>query len=297
MIAIAASYPTVAIASDLGIEAAREFERFLASLTARGLVEPSDHRVWEALESSGWLAAGEDPGSEALHLLDLVELAIVWGRHLIPAPFLTTLIARRHIASGALHARGGYTYALVPGPGALVPFGDFGECTFLTRLQTGEVVAGRLSSDATDTFAASLPLTTSATGSVMDSEIARETITLLAAEAIGMAEALLDRTIEYTNVRKAYGQEIAKFQAIRFRLADVHCDIEAMRGFVVAAVNDVHLAPRAAQLAVRTCRKIAETCIQTHGAIGFTWDLGLHCYLRHAMAAERLLSQYAAGSS
>jgi alkylation response protein AidB-like acyl-CoA dehydrogenase len=66
-----------------------------------------------------------------------------------------------------------------------------------------------------------------------------------------------------------------------------------MRGYLVAAVNEPRMAPRAARLTVRTARKIAESCIQTHGAIGFTWDLGLHRYLRHAMAAERLLAQFA----
>jgi hypothetical protein len=293
MTAVPVTSRTVAIASDVGVDAAAEFDHFLTSLTSRGLVEAAEQRIWMALESSGWLAAGEVSGGEGLHLLDLVELAIVWGRHLIPAPFLTTVTARRHLGTDVAPSAGGYTYALVSAPRAYVPFGGLAGCAFLARLMPGDAEVGHLTTGAVDDFALSLPLVTSVDGSVVAPEILHETLVLLAAEAIGMAEALLEQTIAYANVRKAYGQEIGRFQAIRFRLADVHCDIETMHGLVVAAVNEPQLARRAARLVVRTSRKIAETCLQTHGAIGFTWDLGLHRYLRHAMTAERLLAQHA----
>jgi hypothetical protein len=301
MSVVASPYPTVTIASDVGVAAAAEFERFLASFTSGGPVTAPEPRIWEALRSSGWLAASEPSGPDALHLLDLVELAIVWGRHLIPAPFLSTLVARRHMAhveeSAVGEHRGGYTYALVRGRGAYVPFGGLPGCEFLTRLDQGVPTAETLPVVRIDDFAPSLPLATSPAGTDVSPEVVHETLVLLAAEAVGLAEALLERTVEYANVRKAYGQEVGKFQVIRFRLADVHCEIEAMRGYVVTALNQPDLASRAARLAARTARTIAEASIQTHGAIGFTWDVGLHRYLRHAMAAERLLAQYASTAS
>src|SRR4051812_7911479 len=91
----ATSYATVAIASDAGVAAAAELDRFLASLVASTTIEEPDREIWRALDSHGWTASGEP-----LHLLDLVELAIVGGRFLTPAPFLTTFLARRYMAPG-----------------------------------------------------------------------------------------------------------------------------------------------------------------------------------------------------
>src|SRR5437016_4862230 len=112
---------TVAIASDIAVHAATEFDRLLASFTEKGVIEGPDPTIWSALDSAGWLAAGESSGGDELRLLDLIELAIVWGRHLIPGPFLTTLLARRHLGAGASASPSGYTYALFPGTGAWVP--------------------------------------------------------------------------------------------------------------------------------------------------------------------------------
>ena len=50
-----------------------------------------------------------------------------------------------------------------------------------------------------------------------------------AATVLGVAQAALDAAIEYAKQRKAFGKNIGKFQAVRFRLADMATEIEAGR--------------------------------------------------------------------
>jgi alkylation response protein AidB-like acyl-CoA dehydrogenase len=289
-----ATRSTLTLASDVAVAAAEEFDKLLATFTSRRTIESFDEEVWRAIDEGGWLLIGQESDGARFHLLDLVELAIVWGTHLIPAPYISTAVAQRWIGAGKMPSKNGFTYSLTSGAGALVPFGALPGTTFLSSLGIGGVEAGRILPTAIDDFAPSLPLVHVASGTICDPQVVRETIVLHAAEAIGICDTLLRKTVEYANFRKAYGQEIGKFQAIRHRLADVHRDIETCRGLVLAAVNDEGQTVDACRLVARLARGIVEQCLQTHGAIGFTWDLGIHRQLRHTIAIEKLLAHSAA---
>jgi hypothetical protein len=283
---------TLTLPSDLALEAAAVFDRFLGSLSPEGIPEAPDPAAWAAIEANGWLDAGRGSGEDSFDLLDLAELATAWGRHLLPAPFVTTLLARRHLGDAAPDASFGLTYALGPAAGALVPYGALPGCTFLEEIGRGSFRAGTLAPTAIDAFAPTLPLAVAASGTRIDDELVRETAVLHAAELVGSVDAVMRTTIEYANVRVVYGQELGRFQAIRFRMADVHRDIEAMRGLLLAsALGPREDAPASVRLVARMARRAVEACLQTHGAIGFTWELGLHRHVRHAMAVERLMDQ------
>jgi short-chain 2-methylacyl-CoA dehydrogenase len=57
----------------------------------------------------------------------------------------------------------------------------------------------------------------------------------IAAMGLGLAEGAYDLAVEYASQREQFGQPIAKFQAIQFKLADMATEIEAARGLVYRA--------------------------------------------------------------
>jgi alkylation response protein AidB-like acyl-CoA dehydrogenase len=298
-----------AIPSALALTAAREFDKLLAGIKSKA---PSDAYVheglarsafsgmsvsfedaWLALEAGGWLAIGEDSQGTRLSLVDLVSVAEVWGKHLIPAPFTTTVLARRWMGRAARPSGRAFTYSL--GAGALVPFGALESITFLGSIDDGNALPGPITVLDVDDFAPSLPLARVASDTCCASPVARDTIVMLTSETIGGAEFVLNKTVDYANFRKAFGQEIGKFQVIRHRLVGMLRDIETARSLVVYAANDEGAALAACQEATRLIRNVVQLGLQQHGGIGFTWDLGAHRYLRHTIAVEKLLDRYARG--
>lgn len=116
--------------------------------------------------------------------------------------------------------------------------------------------------------------------------------TVTAFEQIGGATAAMDRARQYANVREAFGQLIGKFQAIKHRIAEMYLAIELARGNALLAANglmegarDFEARAGGARLAASEAFEFAAAqSIQTHGAIGVTWEHDLHLYLRRARA-------------
>jgi alkylation response protein AidB-like acyl-CoA dehydrogenase len=95
-----------------------------------------------------------------------------------------------------------------------------------------------------------------------------------AAQLVGAAEALLSSTVDYAKQRTQFGRVIGSYQAIKHKLADVHIAIELARPLVYGAAlscesRDVSAAKVAASEAALLA---ARSCLQTHGAIGFTQE-------------------------
>jgi alkylation response protein AidB-like acyl-CoA dehydrogenase len=106
---------------------------------------------------------------------------------------------------------------------------------------------------------------------------------LLAADAVGGVQRMLDRTVMYAGERIAFGKPIGGFQAVQHRLADhaVHT-----RGMALLVTEAAHLlaagetaAPRMVALAEvsvsSNAGRILYDLVQLTGAIGFTWEYGL----------------------
>jgi alkylation response protein AidB-like acyl-CoA dehydrogenase len=119
----------------------------------------------------------------------------------------------------------------------------------------------------------------------------------LAAEMLGTARWLFDRTLEYAKQREQFGRPIGSFQAIQHKLANMALVRERAWAAVYYAAMCVDAddadAPRAAHVAKASAGEAVRLCakdgIQIHGGIGFTWEHDLHLFLRRAFASEHLL--------
>jgi len=120
-------------------------------------------------------------------------------------------------------------------------------------------------------------------------------VAALCAEAVGVLQATLDATTEYTRTRKQFGVPIARFQALQHRMADMLMHVEQARSMsylsaMHAASGDVRERRRivsAAKVTVgQACRYVGQQAVQLHGGMGVTDELMVsHCFKR-LMAIE-----------
>lgn len=119
----------------------------------------------------------------------------------------------------------------------------------------------------------------------------------LAAESLGGADAILDRTVEYTKQRFQFGRAIGSFQALKHRMADMMIAVEAARSAVYYAAasadeQDTTFSEAAAiahMTAIETYQAGSGHAIQLHGGIGFTWEHDAHLFFKRARSAATLL--------
>jgi len=114
---------------------------------------------------------------------------------------------------------------------------------------------------------------------------------LTAAEQVGTAAGALDRTLDYIKIREQFGSVIGGYQALQHRCADVAVHIEAAaalveRAAVAAEGGEDDVLARTALLARAAASEVslfaADTMVQLHGGIGFTWEHDAHFFFRHA---------------
>ena len=110
----------------------------------------------------------------------------------------------------------------------------------------------------------------------------------------GIASKMLDASVSFVSTREQFGQPIGAFQAIKHRCADMAVAVEAARSAAYyafwAVSENGEDNRRAASMAKAYCgdvsRSVCNETIQVHGGMGFTWDLGLHRYLRRSKLFE-----------
>jgi alkylation response protein AidB-like acyl-CoA dehydrogenase len=120
---------------------------------------------------------------------------------------------------------------------------------------------------------------------------------ILAAEGLGSAARALELGVEYAKERHAFGRPIGSYQAVKHALVDVYVQVEQLRSIVWwaswAADDDPSELPLAAAAAkgaaASTAELAAETLIQVHGGIGFTWEHDAHLFWRRAKVDRFLL--------
>ncbi len=115
----------------------------------------------------------------------------------------------------------------------------------------------------------------------------------IASQAIGIAEASMEASIKYARERKAFGKEIAKFQAIQFMISDMAVKIDAakMLTFKAAATKDagksyVSEAAMAKLYASKISVECALNAIQIHGGYGYVREYLVERYLRDSKITE-----------
>ena len=110
----------------------------------------------------------------------------------------------------------------------------------------------------------------------------------IAACSIGGAQFCLDRTLDYMRARKQFGQRLADFQALRFRIADHATELEAARLMVRRAASAVsnrepggtRLAAMAKRFATDAGFDVVNDCLQLHGGYGYLHDHPIERVLR-----------------
>ncbi|MFJ8593850.1 acyl-CoA dehydrogenase family protein [Streptomyces sp. NPDC093598] len=117
----------------------------------------------------------------------------------------------------------------------------------------------------------------------------------LAAEAVGAAGRVLERTVEYVGQREQFGRPVGSFQAVKHRLADAYVQVQAARSAAYYAAWAAATPAReetagglALAQALEALRHAAAAGIQLHGGIGFTWEHEAHLYFKRAAGDELL---------
>jgi alkylation response protein AidB-like acyl-CoA dehydrogenase len=117
---------------------------------------------------------------------------------------------------------------------------------------------------------------------------------MAALQMTGIAAKILDSSVVYAQQRTQFGSPIGSFQAIKHRCADMAVSIDASRSAAYyaawALADGSEGAAKAVSMAKSYCgdaaRSVCNEGIQIHGGIGFTWELGLHLYLRRTKVLE-----------
>ena len=110
----------------------------------------------------------------------------------------------------------------------------------------------------------------------------------ISACSIGAAQACLDATCEYVKVRKQFDRELASFQALQFRLADMATALAAARLMVrhaavkvdTKAADSTMAAAMAKRFATDAGFDVVNQALQLHGGYGYLQDYPIERYLR-----------------
>jgi 3-oxochol-4-en-24-oyl-CoA dehydrogenase len=139
---------------------------------------------------------------------------------------------------------------------------------------------------------------TAAPATVLDDRAEDLAVTVLSAEAAGIARWALDTAVAYAKVREQFGKPIGSFQAIKHMCAEMLCRAEQV---AVAAADAARAAGDdddrqlsiaaaiAAGIAIDAVKANVKDCIQVLGGIGFTWEHDAHLYLRRAYGIGQFL--------
>ncbi|HVT22231.1 MAG TPA: acyl-CoA dehydrogenase family protein [Mycobacteriales bacterium] len=120
---------------------------------------------------------------------------------------------------------------------------------------------------------------------------------VLGAEGLGTASKALEVGVDYAKQRVAFGRQIGSYQAIKHALVDAFVGVEQLRSLVWWAAwtadespDELALAAAAVKgMAATVLENTAETLVQVHGGIGFTWEHDAHLYWRRAKVDRFLL--------
>ena len=110
----------------------------------------------------------------------------------------------------------------------------------------------------------------------------------IGAASLGAAWSALDKSRTYMFERKAFGQDLAQFQALQFKIADMATDLEAARMMIYRAADALDRAdPQASMYSAMGKRyatdlgfDIVNEALQIHGGYGYLKDYGLEKLVR-----------------
>lgn len=280
--------------------------------------------VWSSIVGQGivTIAAPESLGGGGGSILDLAVALEACAHELVPGPVLGTALAGTLLGESPVLTAivEGATAGVALDPVELVDGRLRGTAIVPGADLAWVVVGGRDAEGAESWFAASadqvdaksspgLDLSVQATHLTVDIDVAevqalpglttagvrRLALVLGAAEASGIAAWCLATAVEYARVREQFGQPIGRFQAIKHLCAEM---LEAREAIAAVAWDAASAgageqgdfaADVAGAFALDGAVKVAQTCIQVLGGIGFTFEHSAHLYLRRAIALRSWL--------
>jgi alkylation response protein AidB-like acyl-CoA dehydrogenase len=267
-----------------------------------------DDATWTRCAGLGWLALGlsEEAGGAGFGLPEEVMLLREFGRHLAPGPFLSSIIgARVAAAAGAREL----AHAIISGERRVgIEVGDLA-----VNVRPGDLilamdeVSGELFTlKSVDPMAGIDPgsrlakvVKGASVARVEDRNILNRARVLVAAEQLGIIEAVRDMSAAYAQTRTQFGKPIGSFQAVKHRCADMAIAAYATIGevfqaalLVDAGTEDAAFhAATAYVLATNGAKVSTAENIQNHGGIGFSWEQDSHLFLKRAFLLEHILGE------
>ncbi|MCU1477808.1 MAG: acyl-CoA dehydrogenase [Subtercola sp.] len=248
---------------------------------------------WQSISDGGWDQIGIIEDGEGASLRDLVEIARAWGESCIPLPLLPTIMAKRH--SAAARAVDGPVTIAIPSATrtdgtCFVPYGQLGDIVVATGLDAGTDCVVPVTDGLADDFDILMHGVQAHMRTDMSMSAARELGVVFAAEASGAAKKLLNDGIVFAKEREQFGKPIGSFQAVKHHLANALINAELAETAVIWSSLQEHEVFRGALFAIDRSIAVGELVLQVHGGLGFTWEMGLHFYLRRMLGARELVS-------
>ena len=115
----------------------------------------------------------------------------------------------------------------------------------------------------------------------------------IAAQALGIAAGAFELARDYSKIRKSFGTEICNHQAIAFKLADMHLEIEAARYLVYKSAwdkdnsNNYDMSSAMAKLkASKVAMEVSVEAVQIHGGNGFVKEYHVERMMRDAKITQ-----------
>lgn len=119
----------------------------------------------------------------------------------------------------------------------------------------------------------------------------------IAAQALGIAGAAMEASIQYAREREAFDQKIGEFQMIQQKLADMKCRVEASRLLIYQAALAKMKAGQTGErytmessmaklFASETAMWVTTQAVQIHGGMGYSKELPIERYFRDAKITE-----------
>lgn len=285
--------------------------------------------AWELAANQGWTGIGvaEEAGGQGGGVLEASILAEELGRGGVPADALyASILAARvlthagaeaaelveQIADGAVGAallRTGAAPLDTPPAtsAALVLAGaeadvfvvvDGGRIGTLGAAQVERV--GRRLVDRTrslaDVTAGAEPAWLAGDGDAALADATAWSAVLIAADALGACQRMLDLTVEYVGQRVQFGTPVGSFQAVKHAASEMLVAIEGLRAVVQYGAWAVGEAVPAAEVdawvakarAARTAPLVADKALFLHGAVGYTWEHDLQLLFKRAKSDAQL---------
>jgi len=116
---------------------------------------------------------------------------------------------------------------------------------------------------------------------------------MVAAQALGLAEACLETSIKYVKERTVFGAPLGSFQLTQMKLAEMSINIEALRGLIYKAAwlfdqgrPDYTLAAMAKYFGGQTAVFCANYAVELHGGYGYIDEYSVQKWYRDAKILE-----------